>query len=161
VSVPVRNGICARLLNSCVHLHRILKHDVAGLVVTTAGDRIESQLATFEANFCDPRIKVLRELTTPNRRKQVLAAIPNISTKLLVNQDDRTYWPQHANFLPSLLAPFEKKNIAAVGSTLEARYHGYPFSFRGFWNFIGIAYPGGRNRGSSSPVTASTAGSGV
>ncbi|OAK98008.1 hypothetical protein IQ06DRAFT_349738 [Phaeosphaeriaceae sp. SRC1lsM3a] len=63
-----------------------------------------------------------------------------VDTALLILQDDHTYWPTTNIFLQSLLVPFQKPSIGAVGVVLEARHQLHKFSWAGFWNFLGMTY---------------------
>jgi hypothetical protein len=75
-----------------------------------------------------------------SRREQTAQAMKHVATTLLVLQDDHTYWPTRGSFIQSILAPFEESSNRALGVVLEGRYHEHPFSFAGFWNFLGRTY---------------------
>jgi hypothetical protein len=124
-------------------LHRvvrsILKHPVAKLVISTAGPKIKEQRETFQLLFPDHRVLILHR-DEASQREQTAQAMKHVATSLLVLQDDHTYWPTRASFMQSILAPFEESSTGAVGVVLEARHRQHPFSFAGFWNFLGMTY---------------------
>ncbi|KAF2185243.1 glycosyltransferase family 2 protein [Zopfia rhizophila CBS 207.26] len=130
-------NINTSVFTECVR--SILNHSISALIITTAGNAVPSQISAFLDNHQDPRIKLLHQ-SDPNRREQTAAAMPHIKTALLILSDDHTFWPAHNTFLQSLIAPFENQRIGAVGTVLQARHHGYPISFKGFWNFMGMTY---------------------
>jgi hypothetical protein len=117
----------------------ILKHSIAKLIISTAGPKIKAQSEAFEMLLADPRIVMLHR-EQASRREQTAQAMEHVDTSLLVLQDDHTYWPVQSSFTKSVLAPFEEPETGAVGVVLKARHRKHPFSFAGFWNFLGMTY---------------------
>ncbi|PVI05941.1 glycosyltransferase family 2 protein [Periconia macrospinosa] len=125
----------------------ILWHEVPRIIIAVGGDKFKSQIPAFKLLFPQKSIVILQyNDKKTNVREQSALAISEVGTKLFVKQDDHSYWPENKNFLPSLMAPLEHDQIDAVGSILKTRHHHYPISFRGFWNFIGMAYLTTRKR---------------
>ncbi|KAK7436847.1 hypothetical protein VKT23_014483 [Stygiomarasmius scandens] len=122
----------------CV-VRTILNHPIAALIITTAGEQALSQFQEFKDKFTDSRVIHLHR-QVPNRREQTAKAMPKVKTKIIILNDDHTFWPERQLFVPSLLAPFETPCVGAVGPMLEARHCHYSISFRGFWNFVGMTY---------------------
>lgn len=117
----------------------VLKHPISQLIITTAGPKAKADRTAFMTLFSDPRIMLLHQDGT-GRRAQTAHAMPYVNTPLLILQDDHTYWPTEASWLQSVLTPFDEPSTGAVSVGLEARYRGHPFSFAGFWNFLGMTY---------------------
>lgn len=99
----------------------------------------KEQSKAFEAKFADPRILLLH-LDHADRRRQTAQAMGYVETPLLILQDNRTYWPPRSSFLQSLITPFEEPSTGGVSPILEARHRQHPVSWKGFWNFLGMAY---------------------
>jgi hypothetical protein len=89
--------------------------------------------------FPDPRLLV-PHCGKANRREQTAQALKQVDTRLIILQDDHTYWPSSPHFIPSVIAPFEDPKCGAVSADLRARHCKHPFSWRGFWNFMGMTY---------------------
>jgi hypothetical protein len=131
-------------------IRSILKHNVAKIIITSAGDAVLSQLPALHAAIPEFRSDMefadfstscsLVHRAKPNYRQQVAKAMDSVDTKILIIADDHTYWPSSPNSIPSLLAPFEDPKIGAVGPAILGKHHHHPLSFRGFWNFIGMVY---------------------
>jgi hypothetical protein len=117
----------------------ILEHSIAKLIISSAGPKIKLQSEALEMLFPDPRIVMLHR-DEASRREQTAQAMEHVNTSLLILQDDHTYWPAQSSFTKSVLAPFEEPKTGAVGVVLEARHRKHPFSFAGFWNFLGMTY---------------------
>lgn len=61
-----------------------------------------------------------------------------MKTPITILCDDHVFWPR--TFIPHVLAPFEDKNVGAVGTCKRVRRPLQGFSFADFWNFIGALY---------------------
>ena len=64
------------------------------------------------------RIK-LRGVASPNKRRQMVRAIPEITTDITVFADDDVLWPP--NLLPWMLAPLEDETYGGVGTNQRLR----------------------------------------
>ncbi|KAH7117041.1 hypothetical protein B0J11DRAFT_552943 [Dendryphion nanum] len=117
----------------------ILRHDIAALIITTAGPKVKKDIDMFKAMFTDPRIQVLHR-DVPNRREQTALATNMIQTSNIVICDDHTFWPVKTTFLPSLLALFEDPMMGGVGPIIEVVNCQHPYGWKGLWNFMGMAY---------------------
>jgi hypothetical protein len=118
----------------------ILAHNIAALIISTGGPNALHERLSFQKLFLDTRISYCHQ-DTPNRRHQTHLALKKIQTSLMIISDDHTFWPSTGKFVPSLIAPFEDAKIGAVGPVLEVIHHHHEqFSWRAFWNFMGMTY---------------------
>jgi len=92
-------------------------------------------------SFCtriDPRIRVL-SIAKANKRRQMVRAIPEVKTDILIFADDDVIWP--IDILSWILAPFENPRIGAVGTSQRLKR---PESVN-CWNMLGAFYLQRRN----------------
>ncbi|KAF2272858.1 uncharacterized protein EI97DRAFT_384919 [Westerdykella ornata] len=120
-------------------LDSILIHQIHRLIIATAGEKVHVDKKAFDKKYTDPRIQFLWR-AEPNRREQTAQAMDFVKTKLMITQDDHSWWPASPKFLASMLAPFENPKVGGVGPVLEAINHEHPLSAKGFWNFMGCTY---------------------
>lgn len=69
-----------------------------------------------------------------NKRRQLLRALPEVKTEIVVFADDDVFWPD--GYLVQLLAIFEDPEVGAGGTRQRVRRSQNP----NMWNFLGIAY---------------------
>ncbi|OTA22460.1 hypothetical protein BTJ68_14804 [Hortaea werneckii EXF-2000] len=69
-----------------------------------------------------------------NKRKQMIRALKEVNTDIVVFADDDVFWPP--NYLQYLLAIFEDDKVGAGGTRQRVRRNPSP----NFWNFLGISY---------------------
>ncbi|KAF1836877.1 hypothetical protein BDW02DRAFT_614055 [Decorospora gaudefroyi] len=120
-------------------LQSILVHRVPKLIIPTGGIDAAAQIQRFKEMFPDRPVLVLHR-DMASRREQTAQALEQVETSLIILQDDHTYWPESSRFVSSVLAPFENPQIGAVSADLQARHCNHPFSWAGFWNFMGMTY---------------------
>jgi hypothetical protein len=120
----------------------ILDQNVPKLIIATAGIEAAEQYNAFRALFPEDGQRILvSHSIKASRREQTAQALKQVLSRLVILQDDHTYWPASPAFVASVLAPFEDAHVGAVSADLQARHHAHPTcSFRGFWNFMGMAY---------------------
>jgi cellulose synthase/poly-beta-1,6-N-acetylglucosamine synthase-like glycosyltransferase len=70
------------------------------------------------AHRIDPRIQVIAAGFT-NKRQQIYEAIPRITTLITILADNDIELPSKS--LPHILAPFEDRNVGAVGTRQRVR----------------------------------------
>lgn len=107
-----------------------------------ATEPFEIILVTIDANLTraqlmvkhmgTPRVKIL-SVPYPNKRRQMVLALPDIQTDITVFADDDVLWPP--KLLPWMLAPLEDESYGGVGTnqrlrraeapTLQQRVYGY------------------------------------
>ena len=89
-----------------------------------------------------PRIRVL-SVPHPNKRFQMVRAIPDIRTIITVFADDDVTWPR--TLLPWMLAPLEDECCGGVGTNQRLRRSEAPTFRQRFWDFLGALYLERRN----------------
>jgi hypothetical protein len=129
------------LMSNTLHhvVRSILDQQVPKLIIATAGTQAAEQFRVFRALFPESRVIVSHRVKA-SRREQTAQALKQVDTRLVILQDDHTYWPQTPRFIASVIAPFEDAGIGAVSADLQARHHHHPVSWAGFWNFMGMTY---------------------
>lgn len=70
-----------------------------------------------------------------NKRKQMIRALREVTTDIVVFADDDVFWPSN-DYLKYLLAIFEDDKIGAGGTRQRVRRNSNP----NLWNFLGISY---------------------
>ncbi|KAI4701810.1 hypothetical protein J4E89_010501 [Alternaria sp. Ai002NY15] len=117
----------------------ILNQNVPKLIIATAGTQAAEQFRSFRTLFPESKVVVAHRVKA-SRREQTAQALKQVETRLVILQDDHTYWPQSPRFIASVIAPFEDTKVGAVSADLQARHRGHPISWPGFWNFMGMTY---------------------
>jgi len=136
VIIPTTDLMCETLHNV---VRSILSQRVPKLIIATAGTQAAEQFRSFRALFPESKVMVAHRVKA-SRREQTAQALKQVETRLVILQDDHTYWPQSPRFIASVIAPFEDTKVGAVSADLQARHRGHPFSWNGFWNFMGMTY---------------------
>lgn len=139
--------------------------DVTVVIPCLAGDGIEDTiwsilanepheviLVTIDANL-DKAKKMVKLMTSsnvkvlgvmqPNKRRQMVRAIPEVSTPITVFADDDVTWP--TTLLPLMLAPLEDERYGGVGTNQRLRRSENPSISQRFWEFLGAVYLQRRN----------------
>ncbi|RDA90017.1 hypothetical protein CP533_0888 [Ophiocordyceps camponoti-saundersi (nom. inval.)] len=130
-------------------LESILRCDPAELILVTTDpkradlDKLSESLRKVETT--GKRCNTIRVFSTriANKRLQVREALPHVETEITIMADDDVTWPP--TMLPWILAPFEDKDIGAVGTCQRAkrdRSGSWAFCM---WNWLGQAYIERRN----------------
>ena len=80
-----------------------------------------------------------------NKRTQLMAVIPHVTTKITALVDDDIWWKK--NSLPWILAPFEDEHIGSVGVGMEVYPlpEGRGFKMKTIWHYLGAEYLARRN----------------
>ncbi|OCL14693.1 glycosyltransferase family 2 protein [Glonium stellatum] len=120
----------------------ILASGVASIIVSTVGEERKTLAVSFAHSLSTDRIIVVHT-DTANRRRQVTLAMEKVKTAISILCDDHNVWP--SNLLSYILSSFENPKVGAVGSLHRARHFNHPFSWKGFWNFLGCIYLERRN----------------
>lgn len=79
----------------------------------------------------------------PNKRRQMVRAIPEVKTKITLFADDDVTWP--ATQLKWMLAPFEKEAYGGVVTCQRLRRAQDPTMSERFWGYLGALYLERRN----------------
>jgi hypothetical protein len=123
-------------------LESILVNVPRALILSTAGRRnariCQEILDSFQRPYGDFTEMTVVRSDIPNKRRQLAAAIPNVTTKITLLVDDHVFWPTGV-FLPAVLAPFEDPDVGCVGTRKIVRRE-YNGVFKSFLNFLGCTY---------------------
>ncbi|KAI4197073.1 MAG: hypothetical protein LQ350_006143 [Teloschistes chrysophthalmus] len=79
----------------------------------------------------------------PNKRRQMVRAIPVIETEVTVFADDDVTWP--STLLPWMLAPLEDQRYGGVGTNQRLRRADCPSWQQRVWGYLGALYLERRN----------------
>ena len=122
------------------------------ILTILATDPFEIILVTVQANeerankmvmrLQTDKIKVLA-VAQPNKRRQMVRAIPEITTKVTIFADDDVRWPE--TLLPHMLAPLEDETYGGVGTNQRVRRKEGRTILQAAWAFLGSAYLMRRN----------------
>ena len=119
----------------------IVANDPAVIVIVTAGGNPNLEEATkYRDLYPESNIFVGASLHA-NKRKQLVQGLIQANTVITVLCDDHIFIPP--NFLSAILAPFENDYVGAVGTSKRVRRAPDPpgtFSWRSFWNLMGVLY---------------------
>ena len=109
-------------------------------------------LVTIDANL-ERAKKMIKKMNTskvrplsvaqPNKRRQMVRAIPEITTSITVFADDDVTWP--STLLPWMLAPLEDDEYGGVGTNQKVRRAENPTFPERIWGFLGAVYLQRRN----------------
>ncbi|KAK4570288.1 hypothetical protein LTR86_002368 [Recurvomyces mirabilis] len=103
------------------------------LVITAVANvSLVQQICSLKAYH---RVRVLG-VEKLNKRRQMIKALKQVNTKIVVFADDDVFWP--ARYLDYLLAIFEDPRIGAGGTRQRVRRN--TGILINFWNFLGISY---------------------
>ena len=146
---------------------RLTSHDVTVVIPSIEGDSdvlfdtvrsilatepFEIILVTIESNLdrAQQMVKRMgtskirtRSVTYPNKRRQMVCAIPEIQTNVTVFADDDVLWPP--KLLPWMLAPLEDENYGGVGTNQRLRRTEAPNLQQRIYGYLNALYLERRN----------------
>lgn len=117
-----------------------------------ATEPCEVILVTIEANLARAQSMVklmgtskvrIRSVTHPNKRRQMVRALPEITTDITVFADDDVLWPE--KLLPWMLAPLEDESYGGVGTNQRLRRAEAPNFQQRFYGYLNALYLERRN----------------
>ena len=88
------------------------------------------------------RIRIC-SVTHPNKRRQMVRAIPEVQTEITIFADDDVSWP--VKLLPWMLAPLEDDSYGGVGTNQRLRRAEAPSFAERLWGYLGALYLERRN----------------
>lgn len=138
VVIPSLNGHGPEL---CDTIQSILETEPLEIILVTIDAHLD-RARMMVKSMCTPRIRVL-SVPHPNKRFQMVCAIPDIRTDITVFADDDVTWPQ--TLLPWMLAPLEDECCGGVGTNQRLRRSHAPTFRQRFWDFLGALYLERRN----------------
>lgn len=117
-----------------------------------ATEPFEILLVTVDANLERARAMVqsmgtkkikVHSVTFPNKRRQMVCAIPEVQTDVTVFADDDVLWPP--KLLPWILAPLEDERYGAVGTNQRLRRPEYLSFQQRLFSYLNALYLERRN----------------
>ena len=117
-----------------------------------ATEPFEIILVTIDANLTRAQLMVkhmgtsrvkIRSVSYPNKRRQMVCALPDIQTDITVFADDDVLWPP--KLLPWMLAPFEDESYGGVGTNQRLRRAESPTFQQRIYGYLNALYLERRN----------------
>lgn len=118
-----------------------------------ATEPFEIILVTIEANVLRAKlmVKTMQDsskirvfaVTHPNKRRQMVRAIPEVRTDITIFADDDVTWP--LKLLQWMLAPLEDERYGGVGTNQRLRRAENPNFRQRVWGYLGALYLERRN----------------
>jgi cellulose synthase/poly-beta-1,6-N-acetylglucosamine synthase-like glycosyltransferase len=144
---------------------KLSANDVTVIIPTLTSEGIEETLSsilatephevilvTIDANLAQAQVMVkgleaanvkVLSVNYPNKRRQMVQAIPHVSTKVTIFADDDVIWPN--TLLPYMLAPLEDDTYGGVGTNQRLQRSTSPTWTEGLYEFLGAVYLQRRN----------------
>ena len=110
------------------------------ILVTIHANLVQAQ--TMVKNMGTTKIKI-RSVAYPNKRRQMVRAIPEITTHITVFADDDVLWPP--TLLPWMLAPLEDESYGGVGTNQRLRRAEAPRLRQRIYGYLNALYLERRN----------------
>ncbi|KAL8910981.1 MAG: hypothetical protein Q9171_003792 [Xanthocarpia ochracea] len=110
------------------------------ILVTVEAQEQRAQKMAKEAKFSKVRIC---SVSQPNKRRQLVRAIPEVQTEITIFADDDVTWP--STLLPWMLAPLEDERYGGVGTNQRLRRAEQPNLQQRLWGYLGALYLERRN----------------
>ncbi|KAI5246920.1 hypothetical protein E4T47_02360 [Aureobasidium subglaciale] len=123
--------------NLCRTIKTCLSTYPSEIIVVTIDASIKRAERTA-ASFNSSKIRIL-SVAKANKRSQMCAAIPEVTTPITIFADDDVIWPK--TILPWILAPFEDDEMGGVGTSQRLMR---PKKMT-VWSFLGSLYLERRN----------------
>lgn len=122
-------------------IQSILATEPHEIILVTVDANLE-RARTMIKNMGTPKIRVLA-VPHPNKRRQMVRAIPEVRTSITVFADDDVTWP--STLLPWILAPFEDERYGGVGTNQRLRRADGPTALQRMHGYLGALYLERRN----------------
>jgi cellulose synthase/poly-beta-1,6-N-acetylglucosamine synthase-like glycosyltransferase len=122
-------------------IHTILENQPALIILVTIESNVNAAREMVKSMPTN-RIRIC-SVKHPNKRTQMVRAIPEVRTKITIFADDDVSWPTTA--LPWILAPFEKDIYGGVATCQRLRRNPSPTFSQWVWGFLGALYLERRN----------------
>ncbi|MCJ1479546.1 hypothetical protein MMC13_008232 [Lambiella insularis] len=117
-------------------VHGILATKPFEIVLVTIDENVE-RVKLMVKSMTATNIRVL-SVAQPNKRRQMVQAIPEVRTSITIFADDDVRWP--TTLLPWMLAPLEKEEYGGVGTNQKLRRAEAPTFSQRVWGFLGAMY---------------------
>ena len=119
----------------------ILKTEPSEIILVTTSANLE-KARCMTKKMDTPRIRVL-SIAYPNKRRQMVRAIPEIRTDVTIFADDDVLWP--AKLLQWMLAPLEDESYGGVGTNQRLRRAESPKLQQRIYGYLNALYLERRN----------------
>ncbi|KAI4171380.1 MAG: hypothetical protein LQ343_004336 [Gyalolechia ehrenbergii] len=110
------------------------------ILVTVGAQEQRAKKVAKELNLSRVRIY---SVSQPNKRRQMVRAIPEIRTEVTIFADDDVTWP--STLLLWMLAPLEDEHYGGVGTNQRLRRAERPSLQQRIWGYLGALYLERRN----------------
>ena len=110
------------------------------ILVTIGANLLRAQVMV--KSMGSHRIRIC-SVAHPNKRRQMVRAIPEVLTEITIFADDDVTWPK--KLLPWMLAPLEDQRYGGVGTNQRLRRAEAPTLRQRFWGYLGALYLERRN----------------
>lgn len=110
------------------------------ILATVEAQEQRARKMAKESNFSKVRIC---SVSQPNKRRQMVRAIPEVRTEITIFADDDVTWP--STLLPWMLAPLEDEQYGGVGTNQRLRRADRPNLQQRIWGYLGALYLERRN----------------
>ena len=114
----------------------ILATEPLQVILVTIDENLE-QVKRMVKSLATPKVRVM-SVAQPNKRRQMVQAIPEIRTSITIFADDDVKWPR--TLLPWMLAPLEDQQYGGVGTNQRLRRAEDPTILQRIWGFLGAMY---------------------
>lgn len=138
VIIPSIEGAGAEIWET---IRSILATEPYQIILVTVEANLE-RARTMVKSMGTKRVKV-QSVAYPNKRRQMVCAIPDVETEITVFADDDVLWP--SKLLPWILAPLEDDSYGAVGTNQRLRRAGYPSVSQRIYGYLNALYLERRN----------------
>ncbi|MCJ1398360.1 hypothetical protein MMC11_001558 [Xylographa trunciseda] len=118
-------------------VHGILATNPAEVILVTIDENVERVKLMVKDMTTTTKVRVL-SVSQPNKRRQMVRAIPEVRTSITIFADDDVKWPR--TLLPWMLAPLENEAYGGVGTIQRLRRAVEPSFSQRVWGFLGAIY---------------------
>ena len=117
-------------------VHGILATNPFEVILVTIDENVE-RVKLMVKSMATTKVRVL-SVSQPNKRRQMVRAIPEVRTSITIFADDDVRWPK--TILPWMLAPLEDAVYGGVGTNQRLRRAVEPSLSQRVWGFLGAMY---------------------
>lgn len=117
-------------------VYGILATNPFEIILVTIDENVE-RVKLMVKSMSVPNVRVL-SVAQPNKRRQMVRAIPEVRTSITIFADDDVKWPP--TLLPWMLAPLENEEYGGVGTNQRLRRAEAPTLSQRVWGFLGAMY---------------------
>ncbi|KAI4166057.1 MAG: hypothetical protein LQ342_000488 [Letrouitia transgressa] len=138
VVIPSLQGDGGELWNTIRSILATEPHEI--ILVTVEAHELRARMMVKTIGTSKVRIFSVAQ---PNKRRQMVRAIPEVHTEITIFADDDVTWP--TTLLPWMLAPLEDEQYGGVGTNQRLRRAECPNLQQRIWGFLGALYLERRN----------------